>query len=163
MLSKVLNISRAIVIPNLPGIPFFCLSGQIWDSQFSAQVKTWSPYLHHLSFEIITVIWNNFNLKSYCGNAFNMQKFERTSYLCLGYPTDASQDWRLTFLRAATQRQSRETMTSVLAGHIILTSNQPVGSRHLEQNSNPPPRDQELLTLPTELLRPPLPISQDQN
>ena len=52
-------------------------------------------------------------------------------------------------------RQSWETMTSISAGHIILTPTQPVGSGRPQQGSNPGPPDQESRTLPTELLRPP--------
>ena len=44
----------------------------------------------------------------------------------LGYLADGSQGRRLTILRAATQRQSRETMTSVSTGNIILTPSEPV-------------------------------------
>ena len=39
----------------------------------------------------------------------------------LGYLVDGSQDWPLTVLSVATQRQSGETMTSVSTGHFILT------------------------------------------
>ena len=37
------------------------------------------------------------------------------------------------------KRQSGETMTSVLAGHIILTPTQPVGSGRPQRESNPRP------------------------
>ena len=50
-------------------------------------------------------------------------------------------------------RQSWETMTSVSAGHIILTPTQPVGSGRPQRES-----DQELRALPTELPRPPIPL-----
>ena len=40
-------------------------------------------------------------------------------------------------------RQSWETMTSVSAGHIILTPTQPVGSGRPQRGSNPGPPDQE--------------------
>ena len=53
-------------------------------------------------------------------------------------------------------RQSWETMTSVSAGHIILTPTQPVRSGQPQQESNPAPPHQESLALPTELPRPPL-------
>ena len=53
-------------------------------------------------------------------------------------------------------RQSWETMTSVSAGHIILTLTQPVGSGWPQRESNPGPPHQESCALPTELLRPPL-------
>ena len=46
-------------------------------------------------------------------------------------------------------------MTSVSAGHIILTPTQPVGSRRPQQESNPGPPHQESHALPTELTRPP--------
>ena len=52
-------------------------------------------------------------------------------------------------------RQSWETMTSVSAGHIILTPTQPVGSGRPQRESNPRPPHQESRALPTELLRPP--------
>ena len=45
-------------------------------------------------------------------------------------------------------RKSWETMTSVSAGHIILTPTQPVGFERPQRESNPGP-------LPTELSRPP--------
>ena len=43
-----------------------------------------------------------------------------------GYLAEGSQDWRLTILSVATHRQSGETMTSVSAGHVILTPTQTV-------------------------------------
>ena len=46
-------------------------------------------------------------------------------------------------------------MTSVSAGHIILTPTQPVGSGRPQRKSNPEPPNQELSALPTELPRPP--------
>ena len=52
-------------------------------------------------------------------------------------------------------RQSWETMTSISAGHIILTPTQPVGSGRPQRGSNPRPPDQESRALPTELPRPP--------
>ena len=52
-------------------------------------------------------------------------------------------------------RQSWETMTSVSAGHIILTPTQPVGSGRPQRGSNPGPPHQESRALPTELPRPP--------
>ena len=52
-------------------------------------------------------------------------------------------------------RQSWETMTSVSAGHIILTPTQPVGSGRPQRESNPGLPHQESRALPTELLRPP--------
>ena len=54
-------------------------------------------------------------------------------------------------------RQSWETMTSISAGHIILTPTQPVGSGRPQQGSSPGPPDQESRALPTELPRPPPP------
>ena len=45
-------------------------------------------------------------------------------------------------------------MTSVSAGHIILTLTQPVGSGRLQRESNPAPPHQESSALPTELTRP---------
>ena len=54
-------------------------------------------------------------------------------------------------------RQSFETVTSVSAGHIILTSpTQPVGSGRPQWQSNPGPPHQELRALPTDLSRPPM-------
>ena len=47
-------------------------------------------------------------------------------------------------------RQSWETMTSVSAGHIILTPTQPVGSGRPQRGSNPRPPHQESRALPTE-------------
>ena len=52
-------------------------------------------------------------------------------------------------------RQSWETMTSISAGHIILTPTQPVGSGRPQRGSSPGPPDQESRALPTELPRPP--------
>ena len=51
-------------------------------------------------------------------------------------------------------RPNWETMTSVSAGHIILTPNQPVGSGRPQRESNPGPLHQESRALPTELPRP---------
>ena len=48
-------------------------------------------------------------------------------------------------------------MTSISAGHIILTPTQPVGSWRPQRGSNPGPPDQESRALPTELPRPPPP------
>ena len=45
-------------------------------------------------------------------------------------------------------------MTSVSAGHIILTTTQPVGSGRAQRESNPGPPHQESHFLPTELPRP---------
>ena len=45
-------------------------------------------------------------------------------------------------------------MTSVSAGHIILTPTQPVGSGRPLRKSNPGPPHQESRALPTELPRP---------
>ena len=47
-------------------------------------------------------------------------------------------------------------MTSVSAGHIILTPTQTVGSGRPQRGSNPGPPRQESRALPTELPRPPL-------
>ena len=52
-------------------------------------------------------------------------------------------------------RQSWETMTSVSAGHIILTPTQPVGSGRPQRESNQGPPHQSS-SLPTELPRPPV-------
>ena len=52
-------------------------------------------------------------------------------------------------------RHSWETMTSVSAGHIILTPTQPVGSGRPQRQSNPGSPNQKLHALPTELPRPP--------
>ena len=43
-------------------------------------------------------------------------------------------------------------MTSVSAGHIILTPTQPVGSGRPQRESNPGPPNQESRALPTELV-----------
>ena len=60
----------------------------------------------------------------------------------------------LTILHATTQRQSKETMTFVSAGHIILTQTQPVGSERPQRRSNPGSPHQECRDLSTELQRP---------
>ena len=60
-------------------------------------------------------------------------------------------------------RQSWETMTSVSAGHIILTPTQPVGSGRPQRESNPGPPHQESRALPTELPRPPNKEETDDN
>ena len=49
-------------------------------------------------------------------------------------------------------------MTSVSAGHVILTPTQPVGSGRPQRESNPGPPHQESRALPTELPPPPLPL-----
>ena len=54
-------------------------------------------------------------------------------------------------------RHSWETITSVTAGHIILTPTQPVGSGRSQRQSNPEPPHQESRALPTELPSPPPP------
>ena len=61
------------------------------------------------------------------------------------------QDGRLINLNATTQRQSKETMTSVSAIQIKLTPIQPVGSGRPEQGSNPRPPYHNPRALPTEL------------
>ena len=53
-------------------------------------------------------------------------------------------------------RQSWETMTSISAGHIILTPTQPVGSGRQQRGSNPGPPDQESRALQSELPRAPI-------
>ena len=60
-------------------------------------------------------------------------------------------------------RQSWETMTSVSAGHIILTPTQPVGSGRPQRESNPGPSHRESRALPTELPRPPIIIDERLN
>ena len=62
--------------------------------------------------------------------------------------------WQL-FYVLPHMRQSWETMTSVSAGHIILTPTQPVGSGRPQRESNPGAPHQESRALPTELPRPP--------
>ena len=52
-------------------------------------------------------------------------------------------------------RQSWEPMSSVSAGHIILTPTQPVGSGRPQRELNPGPSEQESRALPTELFPPP--------
>ena len=54
-------------------------------------------------------------------------------------------------------RQSWETMTSVSAGHIILTPTQQVGSGRPLRESNPGPPQQESRALPLSYLPPPPP------
>ena len=51
-------------------------------------------------------------------------------------------------------RKSWETMTSVSAGHIILTPTQPVGGGRPQQELNQGPPHQESRPLPTELSAP---------
>ena len=51
--------------------------------------------------------------------------------------------------------QSGMTMTSVSAGHSILTQTQPVGSERPQREPSPVRPHQESRALPTELLRPP--------
>ena len=51
-------------------------------------------------------------------------------------------------------------MTSVSAGHIILTPTQPVGSGRPERKSNPRSPEQESRALPTEEISPPPPPPQ---
>ena len=53
-------------------------------------------------------------------------------------------------------------MTSVSAGHIILTPTQPVGSGQPQRESNPGPPHQESSALPTELPRPPVEVVQER-
>ena len=48
-------------------------------------------------------------------------------------------------------------MTSVSAGHILLTPTQPVGGGRPQRESNPEPPHQESRALPTELPPPPPP------
>ena len=49
-------------------------------------------------------------------------------------------------------RQRGQTMTSVSAGHIILTTTQPIGRRRPQRESNPgPPLQMQSRALPTKL------------
>ena len=75
---------------------------------------------------------------------------QQLGYIMEGPHTDV---WQLYVLPHT--RQSRKTMTSVSAGHIILIPSQPVGSGRLLQKSNPGPPHQESPALPTELPRSP--------
>ena len=90
--------------------------------------------------------------------------FSQSLFLCLiGFLTSSSTT-RLSrrkvpklmskILHADTQRQSGETMTSILAVHIILTPTQPVGSRRQQQGSIPRPLDQKSRALPSEIPQP---------
>ena len=54
-------------------------------------------------------------------------------------------------------------MTSISAGHIILTPTQPVGSGRPQRGSNPGPPDQESRALPTELPRPTTETERDRD
>ena len=73
------------------------------------------------------------------------------------YLTDGSQNWCLgQFYVLPYTRQSRETMTSASACHIILTLIQPVGSGWPQRGLNLGPPHQELPALPTELTLPSL-------
>ena len=72
----------------------------------------------------------------------------------LGYIADGPQD------RASdnfTCCHTAQTMTSISAGHIILTPTQPVGSGRPQRGSNPGPPDKESRALPTEQPHPALP------
>ena len=73
----------------------------------------------------------------------------------LGYLTDGCQDWRQSGLRAATQRQSGEALTSVSAGQIILTPTQPAVSEWPGWGSKPWAPGGKSNALPTNLLPPP--------
>ena len=53
-------------------------------------------------------------------------------------------------------------MTSVSAGHIVLTPTQPVGSGRPQRESNPGPPQKESRALPTELPPPPFPQRRDR-
>ena len=53
-------------------------------------------------------------------------------------------------------------MTSVSAGHIILTPTQPVGSGRPQRESNPGPPHQESRALPTELPGPPVGVRESR-
>ena len=86
-------------------------------------------------------------------------------FVCFGFVTSSSTTRlyrgrvsRLTsdnFYVLPHMRQSRETMTSVSAGHIILTPTQPVGSGRPQRESTQGPPNQESHALPTEQHRPP--------
>ena len=60
-------------------------------------------------------------------------------------------------------RQSWETMTSVSAGHIILTPSQPVGSGQPQRESNPGPPHQESRALPQSYRAPPPPPKEERD
>ena len=60
-------------------------------------------------------------------------------------------------------RQSWETMTSVSAGHIILTPTQPVGSGQPKRGSNPGPPHQESRTLPQSYRARPPSVSENES
>ena len=91
----------------------------------------------------------------------NEQQQNQLVCLSFGFLTSSSTT-RLYHGRAPRQfyvlphmRQSWETMTSVSAGHIILTPTQPIGSGRPLRESNPGPPHQESRALPTELPPPP--------
>ena len=96
--------------------------------------------------------------------------FIKLSFVCLfGFLTSSSTT-RLYRGRAPRQsvwqfyvlphmRQSWETMSSISAGHIILTPTQPVGSGRPQRGSNPGPPDQESRAVPTELPRTPIKLA----
>ena len=121
---------------------------------------------------LLFVLFKNTHVKarilSFVRLSANMNRFEY--FVCLfvwlvGFLTSSSTA-RLYHGRAPRQsvcqfymlphmRQSWETMTSVSAGHIILTPTQPVGSGRPQRGSNPGPSHKESRALPIELLRPP--------
>ena len=74
------------------------------------------------------------------------------NYQVISRPQDRASD---NFYMLLHMRQSWETMSSISAGHIILTPTQPVGSGRPQRGSNPGPPDQESRALPTELPCPP--------
>ena len=72
----------------------------------------------------------------------------------LGYMTERAPRLMSDNFTCCHTRQSGETMTSVSAGHIILTPTQPGGSRLPQWESNPGPPNQELCALLTDPPRP---------
>ena len=97
---------------------------------------------------------NPYSIEKSCACLFGFLRSSSTTRLYRGRAPRQS-IWQ--FYVLPHMRQSWETMTSVLAGHIILIPTQPVGSGRPQQESKPRPLHQESHTLPTELPRPPPP------
>ena len=95
-------------------------------------------------------IFLSFAVKSSVQDGFLM--FSSTTRLYQGRAQDRASD---NFTCCHTWDKSWETMTSVSAGHIILTPAQPVGSWRPQQESNLGHPHQESRALPTKPPRPP--------
>ena len=96
-----------------------------------------------------------FNLSSFWYAWFGLFGFFTSSSTTRLYRGRAPRQSVWQFYVLPHMRQSWETMTSVSAGHIILTATQPVGSGRPQRGSNPGPPHQESRALPTDPPRPP--------